>query len=144
MREDTSDLGVELRSITTRERSPDDDYDVLLVAVPTANPQSSSRDSHVDEDADVIVGELPITNAEIPCVERHVNAEFVTVLDERVCAYYPVDDGWAAALTWDAANDEWNCDRWELETYSFDPEDVALDDEESIVWRRVNDETAIG
>ena len=143
MQDETPDAGVEIRGIERRSRDEDDGEYVLQVAVPTANPQSRSRDSEPDADGDRLVGEIPVTNADLPDVDRRLNAEFVTALEEQVRAYYPMDDSWVVVLTWDAATDEWEWDRRELETYSFEPEDVRTFDEEAVLWRRVNDETAI-
>ena len=140
MRDETPDIGVEIRGIETRG-SGEEVTDVLVVAVPTPNPQSRSRDSYVDDE--MLVGEIPITNTELSemDVKTRLNAEFVTVLEEYVRAYYPIEDIWIGTLTWDAATDEWTYDRRELETYSFDPQNVQVDDEESVLWRRVNDES---
>lgn len=142
MQDETPDAGVGIRGIERRGRDEDTHY-VLRVAVPTANPQSRSRDSEPAEDGNALVGELPVTNADLPCTDYRLNAEFVTALDEQVRAYYPLDDSWVVVLTWDAATDEWDCDRQELETYSFEPGDVCVFDEEAVVWRRVDDETVI-
>lgn len=143
MRDETPDAGVEIRGIERRGRDEDDGEYVLQVAVPTPNPQSRSRDSEPDADGDRLVGEIPVTNADLPQADRRLNAEFVTALDGEVRAYYPMDDSWVVVLTWDAATDEWEWDRRELETYSFDPEDVRVYDDEAVLWHRVNDDTAI-
>lgn len=142
MREETSDAGVEVRGIERRTNGDDEEH-VLEVLVPTANPQSRSRDTKLDADGDALVGEIPVTNAQFPEVERRLNAEFVTALEEHIRTYYPMDDSWLVLLSWDAGTDEWEIERRELETYSFEPEDVKLFEEESVIWQRVDDETAI-
>ena len=143
MRDETPDIGVEISGIERRDHEDEDGYSVLKVSVPTPNPQSRSRDSEPAEDESALVGEIPVTHADLPGIDRRLNAEFVTAFEEEVRAYYPLDDSWAVVLTWDAATDEWNCERRELENYSFDPEDVRTHDEEAVLWRRVNDESAI-
>jgi hypothetical protein len=143
MQDETPDVGVEIRGIERRGREDGEADYALRVSVPTANPQSRSRDSEPAEDGSALVGEIPVTHADLPNVDRRLNAEFVTALEEEVRAYYPLDDSWAVVLTWDAATDEWNFDCKELETYSFEPEDVRTYDEETVIWRRVDDETAV-
>ena len=142
MADQSRDAGVEVRGIERRNGDDETSY-VLRVSVPTPNPQSRSRDSKVDADKDALVGDIPVTNAELLGGDHRLNAEFVTAFEEEVRAYYPLDDSWAVVLTWDAATDDWDYHCRELETYSFEPEDVRIDDREAVLWRRVDDESVI-
>lgn len=134
MRENTPDVGVEVRNVE-RKRGPDDEaYEAVEVAVPVANPQSESRDSHVD--GDDIVGELPVTNADTPCADERLDAAVVTVLEGRVTAYYPRGDrDEVVALVWEAPTDDWRCAEWELDG-EFEIDSDARDDGEAVVWER--------
>jgi len=137
MRENTPDRGVEIRNVERKQRTNDDTgYEVVSVAVPTVNPQSDSRDSYVDDDA--VVGEIPVTNADTPCADERLDAALVTILDERVTAYYPREDD-AVALVWEAATDEWRCDEFATDG-GFDIEDDRRDADEAVLWER--DESA--
>lgn len=132
--ENDSIENIDLRGIRQRQNNG---YrkEFLEIAVRTPDPQSNSDKTHVDDDS--LIGEIPITNADIPCVEHLLSAEFISTLGSMICAYYPVNESWVATLTWDAASDEWECSRRELERYSFAPEDVCHHEGESILWRRV-------
>lgn len=134
MRENTPETGVEIRNVE-RERGPEgDEYEVVEVAVPTVNPQSDTRDSYVDGEA--IVGEMPVTNADTPCADERLDAAVVTVLDERVTAYYPrEDEGEVAAFVWEATTDDWRCDSWASDG-EFDVEAERRDDGEAVLWER--------
>lgn len=136
MRENTPDRGVEIRNVERKRGADDAEYEAVSVAVPVVNPRSDSRDSYVDDDA--IVGEIPVTNADTPCADERLDADLVTVLDERVTAYYP-REGDVVALVWEAATDEWRCDEFEVDG-SFDPDADRRDADESVVWER--DESA--
>ena len=135
MRENTPDRGVEIRSIERKQRDADDEgYEIVSVAVPVVNPQSSSRDSRVDGDA--IVGEIPVTNADTPCADSALDAAAVTVLDERVTAYYPREGGdETVAFVWEAATDDWRCDEVE-HGGEFDVGSDSRDADEAVLWER--------
>lgn len=137
MRENTPDRGVEIRSIERKQRAEDDEgYEVVSVAVPVVNPQSNTRDSYVDDDA--IVGEIPVTNADTPCAAEPLDATAVTVLDERVTAYYP-REGEVVAFVWEAATDDWRCDEFESDG-EFDVESDRRDADEAMLWERETQE----
>lgn len=134
MRENTSELGIELRDTEwQRRRNDDGEHRVLTVAVPVINPQSDTRDSYVD--GDVIVGEIPVTDADTPCSDDHLDAAAVTALEERVTAYYPHGDR-IVTLIWEASTDEWRCDDQEAATGEFDVEGARRDPQETVVWSR--------
>lgn len=143
MRDDTSDVSVKVKGIKRRDYENYDGHYVLRVSVSWPDSQLQSPDSETTEEENTLVGEVPVTHAELPGVERQLNAEFVTAHEAEIRAYYPLDDSWVVVLTWDAEADEWNCKRQELESYSFEPEDVRDHDEEVVLWRRVNDESVI-
>lgn len=140
MRENTPEVGVELRGTDTEplpQGAADAGTDpgeqvVLRVAVPLTNPQSDTRDSTVDGDA--LVGRIPVTRADTPCADDLLDAEAVTVLDERVTAYYPREDE-VVALVWEASTDDWRCEEWDLDG-EFDVESGRRDDGEAILWER--------
>ena len=142
MRENTPEIGVEVRGTETEplpggasgdSANPDDgEQTVLLVAVPVVNPQSNSRDSAVD-DGD-LVGRIPVANADTPCADDLLDAAAVTVLEERVTAYYPrAKNGEVVALVWEAATDDWRCDDWSLDG-EFDVTSERRDAEEAVLW----------
>ncbi|UPV74502.1 hypothetical protein M0R89_00175 [Halorussus limi] len=140
MRENTPEIGVEVRGTDTEplpQGTAGDGTDpgeqlVVRVAVPVVNPQSNTRDSTVDGDA--IVGRIPVANADTPCADDLLDAAVVTVLEERVTAYYPrPDEGEVAALVWEAATDEWRCEEWELDG-GFEVESGRRDDDEAVLW----------
>lgn len=142
MRENTPDIGVEVRGIDTEPLPQGADAEgtdpgeqlVLRVAVPVVNPQSNSRDSRVDGDA--IVGRIPVANADTPCAAGLLDAAVVTVLEERVTAYYPRDDeGTVVALVWEAATDDWPCEDWDLDG-EFEVDSGRRDDDEAVLWER--------
>ncbi|UPW00535.1 hypothetical protein M0R88_00170 [Halorussus gelatinilyticus] len=134
MRENTPDIGVEVRNVE-RKRGPDDEqYEEVEVAVPVTNPQSDSRDSYVADGA--LVGQIPVTNADTPCADERLDAAVVTVLEERVTAYYPRDGERAVpALVWEAATDDWRCESVETDG-EFDVESDTRDDGEAVLWER--------
>jgi hypothetical protein len=132
MRENTPDIGVEIRNVERKHGPEDDEYVAVEVAVPVVNPRSDTRDSYVDDDA--IVGEIPVRNADTPCADERLNAAVVTVLDERVTAYYPREDaGTVEALVWEAATDGWRCESWDLDG-EFAIEFDRRDQGEAILW----------
>lgn len=132
MRENTPDIGVEIRNVE-RKHGPDDrEYEEVEVAVPVTNPQSDSRDSYVD--GEVIVGQIPVTNADTPCADERLDAAVVTVLEARVTAYYP-RDGEVVALVWEAPTDDWRCDDWTTDG-EFEIESDRRDAGEAILWER--------
>jgi hypothetical protein len=140
MRENTPDIGVEVRGTETEPlpqgadgagTDPGDQL-VLNVAVPVVNPQSNSRDSFVDDDA--IVGRIPVANADTPCADDLLDAAVVTYLEERVTAYYP-RDGTVTALVWEASTDDWRCDEWDMGG-EFDVEAERRDADEAVLWER--------
>jgi hypothetical protein len=140
MRENTPEIGVELRGTDTEPLPQGADGDgadpgeqlVLRVAVPVTNPQSNTRDSMVDDDA--IVGRIPVANADTPCADDLLDAAVVTVLEARVTAYYPRDEeSEVVALVWEAATDDWRCGEWELDG-EFEVEAGRRDDDEAVLW----------
>ncbi len=133
MREETPDRGVELRRRRWKPRDSGDEHEVLEVAVPVVNPQSTTRDSAVD--GDVLVGEIPISNAEVPPADEPLDAAAVTILEERVTAYYPRADR-LFTLTWVASTDDWEYDEHGSPAGEFDLEDSTLDAEEAVLWER--------
>ncbi|MFC4550944.1 MULTISPECIES: hypothetical protein [Halorussus] len=140
MRENTPELGVELRGTDTEplpqgtggEGTDPGEQTVLLVAVPVVNPQSNTRDSAVD-DGD-LVGRIPVANADTPCADELLDAAAVTVLEERVTAYYPRGDE-VTALVWEASTDEWRCQEWESDG-DFEVQAGRRDDDEAVLWER--------
>lgn len=145
MRENTPDIGVEVRGTETEplpqgaDESGGDESEidpgeqlVLNVAVPVVNPQSNSRDSFVDDDA--LVGRIPVANADTPCADDLLDAAVVTYLEERVTAYYPRNNE-VVALVWEASTDDWRCDDWELDG-EFDIEAERRDADEAVLWER--------
>jgi hypothetical protein len=87
MRENTPDVGVEVRGTETEPlpqgadgagTDPGDQL-VLLIAVPVVTPQSNSRDTFVDDDA--LVGRIPMANGDTPCADDLLDAAVVTYLD---------------------------------------------------------------
>ncbi|WP_227355357.1 hypothetical protein [Haladaptatus salinisoli] len=133
MREETPDRGVELRRRRWEPRNGDDEHEVLEVAVPVVNPQSTTRDSAVDGDA--LVGEIPISNAEVPPADDSLDAAAVTILEERVTVYYPRENR-LFTLTWVASTDDWEYDEHDLPTGEFDLETSTLDAGEAVLWER--------
>lgn len=154
MRENTPDIGVEVRGTETEplpqgadaSGTDSDEQLVLTVAVPVVNPQSDTRDSYVDDDA--LVGRIPVANADTPCADDLLDAAAVTYLEERVTAYYPregedgdggkeqgeeADAGEVVALVWEASTDDWRCDEWEIDG-EFDVEADRRDANEAILW----------
>ncbi|NEU56379.1 hypothetical protein [Halorussus sp. MSC15.2] len=140
MRENTPEVGVEVRGTETEslpqgaegEGTDPGEQLVLHVAVPVVNPQSNTRDSMVDDDA--LVGRIPVANADTPCADDLLDAAVVTVLEERVTAYYPREsEDEVVALVWEAATDDWRCEEWELDG-EFEVESGRRDDDEAILW----------
>lgn len=134
MRDGSSDLGVEIRRTEWKPRfNVDGRHEVLELAVFTVNPQSRSRNSREEDDS--LVGDIPITEADTPCSRDLLDAELVTVVGDRVTAYYSHDDA-LYALVWRPDTDEWRCEERPLGPEGFDPESSTLDDDESVVWER--------
>ncbi|NHN59278.1 MULTISPECIES: hypothetical protein [Halorussus] len=138
MRENAPELGVGVRGADTESlpqgaagagTDPGDQL-VLRVAVPVVNPQSTSGDSMVDGDA--IVGRIPVANADTPCADDLLDAAAVTVLEERVTAYYPRDDE-VVALVREAATDDWRCESWDADG-EFELMSGRRDEGEAILW----------
>ena len=142
MRENTPEIGVELRGTDTESlpqgaggggTDPGEQL-VLRVAVPTTNPQSNTRDSMVD--GDDLVGRIPVANAETPCADELLDAAAVTILDERVTAYYPrEDESEVVAFVWEAATDDWRCDEFDSDG-EFDLDSDTRDADEAVLWER--------
>lgn len=101
--------------------------------MPVVNPQSTTRDASID--GDILVGEIPITDAMIPSADEPQDAAAVTILEERVTAYYPRANR-LFTLTWVASTDDWEYDEHDLPTGEFDLDDSTLDAEEAVLWKR--------